>query len=97
MAIATNTINDTTITFRTNRETKERAQSLFDELGMDLSTAMNVFLKKSVRENRIPFEIAVDEPNEETYRAIENAINDKDMVGPFYSVEEAMEYLNADD
>lgn len=38
-----------------------------------------------------------EEPNETTRRAIEDAINDRNMVGPFYSVEELMEDLNSDD
>jgi len=36
---------------------KQRAQALFDSLGMNLSTAVNVFLKQSIREQAIPFRI----------------------------------------
>ena len=36
---------------------KQRAQVLFDSLGMNLSTAVNVFLKQSIREQAIPFRI----------------------------------------
>ena len=50
--------NDTTLTIRTNKETKKKAQELFSELGMDMSTGVNIFLRQAVRENRIPFEIA---------------------------------------
>lgn len=50
--------NDTTLTIRTTKETKEKAKALFAELGMDVSTGVNIFLKQAVRENRIPFEVA---------------------------------------
>jgi len=36
---------------------KKDAQALFDSLGMNLSTAVNVFLKQAIREQAIPFRI----------------------------------------
>lgn len=36
---------------------KQQAQALFDRLGMNLSTAVNIFLKQSIREQAIPFRI----------------------------------------
>lgn len=41
-------------------ETKARAQELLADLGMDLSTAVNIFLKQMVYEKAIPFEIRRD-------------------------------------
>lgn len=38
-------------------ETARQAQELFDELGLDLSTAINIFLKQCIREQGIPFHI----------------------------------------
>ncbi len=49
---------------------KKQAQELFAELGMDLSTAINVFLRQSLRQHSIPFEITADNPNKETLEAI---------------------------
>jgi len=46
---------------------KERAEALFGELGMNLTTALNVFLRQAVRQGGIPFPVQVDafyaEPN----------------------------------
>ena len=36
---------------------KQQAQALFSDLGMNLSTAVNIFLKQAVRERSIPFHI----------------------------------------
>ena len=49
---------------------KKQAQELFAELGMDLSTAINVFLRQALRQHSIPFEITADNPNKETREAI---------------------------
>ncbi len=36
---------------------KQQAQALFADLGMNLSTAINIFLKQAVRERSIPFHV----------------------------------------
>ena len=54
--------NTATISFRTDPATKEEARSLFESLGMDLSTAINVFLRQSIRENGIPFKVSQENP-----------------------------------
>ena len=76
-------------------EVKDKAQKLFAEFGMDLSTAINVFLRQSIFEQCIPFTIRRDLPNETTLKAMDDAENDENMFGPFDSVSEMMEVLNA--
>ena len=76
---------------------KKQAQELFAELGMDLSTAINIFIRQALRQHSIPFEITADTPNEETIRAIENVRNGVGLSRSFHSVSELMEDLNADD
>ncbi|MBR3675428.1 MAG: type II toxin-antitoxin system RelB/DinJ family antitoxin [Bacilli bacterium] len=49
---------------------KENSIALFSEFGLDLSTAISLFLQQSVREQRIPFEIRLDVPNEATKEAL---------------------------
>lgn len=89
-------MNDTTMTIRTNKEVKREAQALFADLGMDLSTAVNTFLRQSIREGALPFKPDRKEiPNWKTRRAIKNADKGKNMVGPFKTTDELMEYLDA--
>ena len=76
-------------------EVKAKAQELFSEFGMDLSTAINIFLKQSIYERSIPFTIRRELPNEMTLRAMDDAENGEHMHGPFDSVAEMMEELNA--
>ncbi len=48
-------MNDTSITIRMNSETKARAQALFNSLGLDMSTAINMFLNEAIEFQGIPF------------------------------------------
>ena len=78
-------------------ETKTKAQALLADFGMDLSTAVNVFLKQMIYEGSFPFMIKRgEEPNEETKRTIENARRGIGLSRGFSSVHELMEDLNAD-
>lgn len=54
-------------------DVKTRAQELFAELGMDLSTAINVFLRQAVYENSFPFDIRREVPNADTVAAMQEA------------------------
>lgn len=51
-------------------ELKKSAQALFADFGMDLTTAVTVFLTQAVREQRIPFEIRKSTPNNTTRLAL---------------------------
>jgi addiction module RelB/DinJ family antitoxin len=51
--------NDVRVTIRVDKELKESAEILFDRLGMNMSTAFNVFLHKAVDEAAIPFPVSV--------------------------------------
>lgn len=83
------------VTIRVDAELKKQAETLFADLGLNFSTALNVFLRQAVREQQIPFHISKNVPNETTLLAMDNAENDKDMYGPFDEVSSLMEALNA--
>lgn len=48
------------ISLRVDDEVKRGAERTLNEIGLSMSTAINVFLKKVARENRIPFELSAD-------------------------------------
>lgn len=52
-----------TISFRTDPAIKREARELYADMGMDLSTAINIFLRQSIRENGMPFKITRDNPS----------------------------------
>jgi len=45
------------INIRTNFEVKQKAQRLFENLGMDMTTAVNLFLRQAISKNTLPFDI----------------------------------------
>ena len=51
-------------------DVKAQAQALFADFGLDLSTAINIFLRQSIRENCIPFSIQREVPNADTIAAM---------------------------
>lgn len=76
---------------------KQESQALFETLGLNLSTAVNMFLRQAVREQAIPFRIGAPIPNAETLKAINEARNSIGLSRGFTSVTELMEDLDADD
>ncbi|MCL2047490.1 MAG: type II toxin-antitoxin system RelB/DinJ family antitoxin [Defluviitaleaceae bacterium] len=48
------------VNIRIDDELKYRADTLFDELGMNMTTAFTMFIKAAVRQNGIPFELVID-------------------------------------
>lgn len=60
----------TNVTIRMDEKVKAQAEALFGELGMDLTTAFNIFVRQSLRKGGIPFEIVLDQPNKETIAAM---------------------------
>lgn len=65
--------NTTNISIRMDSELKAQADALFNELGMNITTAFNIFVRQSLREGRIPFEISLNKPNRETLDALMEA------------------------
>ena len=61
----------TNITMRIDEALKSQLQELVSNLGMDMTTFFTISAKQAVREQRIPFKISMDIPNEETKAAIE--------------------------
>lgn len=77
-------------------ELKKNAVSLFNDFGLDLSTAITLFLSQSVREQKIPFEIKRDIPNKTTlaaYKETEEMEKHPETAKTFKDVESLMEDL----
>ncbi len=78
------------LNIRTDKEVKQAAEKIFEALGLNMSTAVNIFLRQTIRENGIPFELKLNTPNQATIEAIEEGrriASDKNIKG----------YANMDD
>ncbi|WP_195985999.1 type II toxin-antitoxin system RelB/DinJ family antitoxin [Clostridium sp. D33t1_170424_F3] len=85
----------TNINIRMDENLKQQFDRLCNELGLNMTTAFNIFAKTMVRQQRIPFDVALDVPNAETLAAIDDANHGRNLSKPFHSVKELMEDLNA--
>lgn len=61
----------TNINIRMDSDLKKQFEAFCADMGMTMTTAFNVFAKKTVREYRIPFEIGAEIPNAETAEAMQ--------------------------
>jgi len=80
---------------RMNDEIKKQAQELFSNLGMDMTTAINVFLRQAILRNGLPFSVKYSKLNRKTIAAIEDVENGKNLSPVFNSTEDAKRWLNA--
>lgn len=89
----------TSINIRMDSELKRQFETFCNDMGMTMTTAFNIFAKKTVREYRIPFEIGAEIPNKETVEAIREVQEMKanPNIGKTYTdVDQMMKELLAD-
>lgn len=63
----------TNLTIRIDSRVKKEADALFSDLGMNMSTAFNVFVRQALRAQGLPFEVTREIPNRETLAAMREA------------------------
>ena len=81
----------TNLNIRTDKDIKDQAEAIFNELGLNMTTAINMFLRTAIREHGIPFELKLDVPNETTAAAIaEGRKLMDDPLAPRYSSMDAL-------
>ncbi len=83
----------TNVNIRMEEGLKQDFDRLCGELGLNMTTAFNVFARAVVRQNGIPFPVALNTPNAETLAAIDDVNKRRNLKGPFHSVRELMEDL----
>ncbi len=62
--------NTTNFSVRMDSDIKKQCEMLYGELGMTLTTAINVFLRQSLRVGGFPFDVKLAQPNKETIAAM---------------------------
>ena len=88
--------NVSNVSFRIDSDLKAQADTLLSQLGMNMTTAFNIFLRQSVREGCIPFDITINTPNSDTVAAIletERMLNNPTL--KTYDVEDALKELKS--
>ncbi|MBQ9265471.1 MAG: type II toxin-antitoxin system RelB/DinJ family antitoxin [Bacilli bacterium] len=86
--------NISSVSFRIDTDLKNKADALFAELGLNMTTAFNIFLRQTVREGKIPFAVSLNVENKETVEAmVEELRLENDPNVKTYSLEEALKEL----
>lgn len=85
----------TNFSIRLDNDVKKQCEALYGELGMTLTTAINVFLRQSLRAGGFPFDVRLEQPNKETIAAMVEAerIARDPSVKHYTDVEEALREL----
>lgn len=87
--------NTTNFSVRMDSDVKRQCEALYSELGMTLTTAINVFLRQSIRVGGFPFDVKLDQPNKETIAAMLEAekIASDPNIKRYSDVDEALREL----
>ncbi len=90
-------MSQTNVNIRMDDSTKRQFDIICNELGLNMSTAFNIFAKAVVRQNKIPFELSVDPFwNEFNQTRIREAITNRDKDTVTKTMEE-LEAMTADE
>ena len=95
MSAATKESTTTTFSVRMDKDIKSQCETMYGELGINLTTAINAFLRQSLRAGGFPFDVRLDKPNQETIAAMmeANSLAHNPNIKKYSDVEEALAEL----
>jgi addiction module antitoxin, relB/dinJ family len=82
------------MSIRLDSEVKEQAQQVFNSLGMDMTTAINIFLRQAIQYQGLPFDVRLDE-SRKLVEVLADLDQNRNMSQSFVSVSDLMEDLRA--
>ena len=87
-------MSKTSMSIRLDSEVKEQAQQVFNHLGMDMTIAINIFLRQAIQYQGLPFDVKIDE-NRKLLQVVTDVEQNRNMSRSFESVSDLMEDLRA--
>ena len=87
-------MSKTSMSIRLDSEVKEQAQQVFNSLGMDMTTAINIFLRQALQYQGLPFDVRLDE-SRKLVEVLADLDQNRNMSQSFVSVSDLMEDLRA--
>lgn len=87
-------MKDAVITIKLNKKIKEEFQRFCDDVGLNPSVAINMYINHVVYNQQLPFEVKNLKPNKKLMQAIENVENKNNISKQFNSIDELFEDLN---
>ena len=83
-----------TLNLRIDADLKHQAETIFANLGIPTSTAINIFLRSVVRNGGFPFDLRISPNERETLKAIDDVNHHRNLSKTYDTVEDVMEALN---
>ncbi|MEZ7603296.1 type II toxin-antitoxin system RelB/DinJ family antitoxin [Streptococcus parasanguinis] len=87
-------MSKTSMSIRLDSEVKEQAQLVFNHLGMDMTTAINIFLRQAIQYQGLPFDVRLGDRGK-LLQVVTDVEQNRNMSQPFESVSDLMEDLRA--
>ena len=87
-------MSKTSMSIRLDSEVKEQAQLVFNHLGMDMTTAINIFLRQAIQYQGLPFVVKLDDHGK-LLQVVTDVEQNRNMSHPYESVSDLMEDLRA--
>ena len=87
-------MSKTSMSIRLDSEVKEQAQQVCNSLGMDMTTAINIFLRQAIQYQGLPFDVRLDE-SRKLVEVLADLDQNRNMSQSFVSVSDLMEDLRA--
>ena len=87
-------MSKTSMSIRLDSEVKEQAQRVFNSLGMDMTTAINIFLRQAIQYQGLPFDVRLDE-SRKLVEVLADLEQNRNMSQSFGNVSDLMEDLRA--
>ena len=87
-------MSKTSMSIRLDSEVKEQAQQVFNNLGMDMTTAINIFLRQALQYQGLPFDVRLDE-SRNLLEVLTDLDQNRNMSQSFESISDLMEDLRA--
>ena len=87
-------MSKTSMSIRLDSEVKEQAQQVLNSLGMDMTTAINIFLRQAIQYQGLPFDVRLDE-SRKLMEVLADLDQNRNMSQSFVSVSDLMEDLRA--
>ena len=84
-------------TFRIGPAVKSAFYRFCEDVGMTPSTAVNMFMKRTILEQRLPFEVSAYGSRERASASTERAMKDDELSPAYHTIEELKAALDADD
>ena len=87
-------MNKVNVTTSFNKDDKIQMDKMLKELGITFSAALNMFVKQSIRENRLPLSLDL---NVDTQRVLRDVQNNIDLSKPYNNMEDFWKDMFSDD